>query len=219
MLLEQLRVLYLHGFASGPASRKATYFAAKFNECGANLEIPDLAQGDFRHLTITAQLDLIATLLDGSPAILIGSSLGGYLAALYAATHREIKRLILLAPALDFVRLWRQGLGTERLARWKRSGSMPVFHYAEGREMPLDFEFIQDAARFPPFPNLAQPTLIFHGRHDPVVPFWNSVLLAAAHYPEVHVRCLVSGHELTDVLDSIWLESQSFLTKGLPSKE
>ena len=43
------------------------------------------------------------------PAILIGSSLGGYLAALYAARHpAQIERLVLLAPAFQFPRRWRE---------------------------------------------------------------------------------------------------------------
>jgi pimeloyl-ACP methyl ester carboxylesterase len=213
MLPEQLRVFYLHGFASGPSSRKACFFAARLRDRGIKLEILDLAQGDFRHLTITGQLELIGARLDGRPAVLIGSSLGGYLAALYAAEHPEIERLVLLAPAFDFNRLWRHGLGPERLAAWKRHGSMAVFHYAENREVPLDFEFIEDAARFPAFPRLTQPTLIFHGTQDPIVPISNSLLFAAA-YSRVRTRRLASGHELTDMLDTIWLESENFLING-----
>lgn len=213
MLPEPLRVLYLHGFASGPASRKACFFAAKLKDQGMHLEIPDLARGDFRRLTITAQLKLVAATLAGRPAVIIGSSLGGYLAALYAASHPEIERLVLLAPAFDFNRLWRHGLGPERLAAWRREGFLPIFHYGEDREMPLDFEFLNDAARFPPFPHFHQPALILHGNQDPAVPVCNSLLFAAAH-PQIRVRRFASGHELTDVLDAIWLESWNFLIGG-----
>lgn len=114
MLPEQLRVLYLHGFASSPASRKAQFFATKLRDSAVDLQIPDLAQGNFQGLTITAQMDLLVTLLAGRPAALIGSSLGGYLAALYASSHAEVQRLVLLAPAFDFYRLWLHSLGPER---------------------------------------------------------------------------------------------------------
>ena|ERR1700685_1345945 len=210
MLPDPLRVLYLHGFASSPASRKAQFFASKLRSQGLPLEIPDLAQHDFEHLTVTRQMYLIERLLNGQPAILIGSSLGGYLAALYASNHPEIRRLVLLAPAFDFYHLWLRDLGPARLAAWKQDRTIPVFHHGERREMPLDFEFIRDAAAFPPFPGFAQPALLFHGDHDPVVPVQHSLLFSAAR-PNVRLLRLPSGHELTDVLDTIWLESQPFL--------
>jgi len=49
------RFVYLHGFASSPSSRKARFFAERFRELGIGLEVPDLAEGDFRNLTLSAQ--------------------------------------------------------------------------------------------------------------------------------------------------------------------
>lgn len=48
--------LYLHGFASGPQSQKARGLAARFQAQGLELEIPDLNQGDFSHLTLSRQI-------------------------------------------------------------------------------------------------------------------------------------------------------------------
>ena len=98
------RILYLHGFASSPASSKARFFAARLRAAGARVEIPDLAAGDFEHLTITGQLRVIEQAAAGEPVALMGSSLGGYLASLYAARHPEVSRVILLAPAFQFAR-------------------------------------------------------------------------------------------------------------------
>ena len=215
MLLDRLRVLYLHGFASSPASRKARFFAEKLRLLGLQVEIPDLAEGDFSRLTVTRQLHLVERLLASQPAILIGSSLGGYLASLYASRHPEIRRLILLAPAFDFHRLWLDDLGPERVNRWKAEGAMPVFHYGEGREMPLDFQFLEDAGAFDPFPNFPQPALIFHGNGDRLVPVQHSVAFANAN-PLARLIRLDSGHELTDVLETIWLEAQAFLLARSP---
>jgi uncharacterized protein len=218
MLPDPLRVLYLHGFASSPASRKGQFFAEKLRSRGLQLEIPDLAEGDFERLTITRQLYVIERLLAGQPAAFIGSSLGGYLAALYASSHPEIDRLVLLAPAFDFYHLWLRDLGPAGVATWKQNRTLSVFHHAHLQEVPLDFGFIQDAGRFPPFPHFAQPALLFHGNRDAVVPVRHSVLFAAAH-PNVRLSRVDSGHELTDVLDTIWLEAQIFLFDGeLPPK-
>ncbi len=53
------RFIYLHGFASSPVSRKARFFVERFRELGIRLEVPHLAQGNFRNLTLSAQLGLI----------------------------------------------------------------------------------------------------------------------------------------------------------------
>jgi pimeloyl-ACP methyl ester carboxylesterase len=213
MTLDGLRVLYLHGFASSPASRKAQLFFERLGSLGIQLEIPDLTEGDFTRLTVTRQLHLLERLLAGEPAVLIGSSLGGYLAALYASRHAEVARLILLAPAFDFYRLWTQELGPERIDQWKANGTMLVFHHAHGREMPLGFEFLEDARAYDPFPSFAQPALLFHGDRDSIVPVEHSVTFQKTHSGTRLVR-LDSGHELTDVLEPIWLEARSFLLSG-----
>lgn len=210
MPLDRLRILYLHGFASSPESRKARFFSERLRQHGLQVETPDLAKGDFSKLTITRQLQVVDETLNGEPAILIGSSLGGYLAALYASRHPAIQKLLLLAPAFRFHRLWMDRLTNEQLASWKQEGSIPVFHYGEGRELPLDYEFLEDAGRYEPFPSFRQPALIFHGVHDDVVPLAYSSEFAAQH-ENSRLFPLASGHELTDVLEEIWRESEPFL--------
>src|SRR3982751_6095740 len=110
-----LRVLYLHGFASSPVSRKAIYFSQKLRELGISVEVPDLAEQNFRRLTITGQLQVIERAARGEAVSLIGSSLGGYLAALYAHKHPEVEKVVLLAPGFRFPELWANELGPERL--------------------------------------------------------------------------------------------------------
>ncbi|MGH9584653.1 MAG: alpha/beta hydrolase, partial [Bryobacteraceae bacterium] len=209
MLPKRLRILYLHGFASGPASRKARFFAERLAEDGCPLQAPALDESDFENLTIGGQLDLLRRLLRNERAILIGSSLGGYLAALYAARHPEIDRLVLLAPAFDFFQLWRDELGPQRLEAWRQNGTLPVFHYAQNREVPLAYGFFQDASRFDPFPEFRQPTLLFHGNQDAVVPVQSSILFAQRH-PNTRLVRLDSEHDLTDALEQIWLEMRPF---------
>ena len=41
------RIVYLHGFASGPASSKALFFRQRLEAAGALVDAPDLAAGDF----------------------------------------------------------------------------------------------------------------------------------------------------------------------------
>jgi hypothetical protein len=194
------RVLYLHGFASGPSSSKARYFRDRLRAAGIEVDIPDLAAGDFEHLTLTGQLRVIERSAEGAAVSLVGSSMGGYLAALYAARHPEVARAVLLAPAFDFARRWAEYLGPEKVAEWRRTGAMEVFHYAENRNRKLAYTLLEDAAQYEPFPDFHQPALIFHGVHDDVVPAAYSRQFAATH-ANARLEVLDSGHELLNVLE------------------
>lgn len=204
------RILYLHGFASGPASRKAIFFGSELAKNSVKLEIPDLAEGDFRGLTISKQLRVIERAANAEPVFLIGSSLGGYLAALYAQRHPEVTALVLLAPAFNFFKQWTAELGPAKMEQWKRDGEIPVYHYGEQTAMPLGFEFIEDAGRFDPYPAFTQPCMIFHGTSDPVVPVEYSEAFARDH-ANVELVKVESGHELTDVLETIWARARSWI--------
>jgi pimeloyl-ACP methyl ester carboxylesterase len=203
------RVVYMHGFASGPSSSKARFFSRRLSEHGASVSIPQLDEGNFQGLTITGQLAVIDRAVGGQPAILMGSSLGGYLAALYASKHVPIERLVLLAPAFRFPTRWRERYAAD-MDRWKREGSLPFFHYAVQAEHPLGYQFVEDAAQYPDEPEFSQPALILHGSRDPVVPAEISREYAASH-SNVRLRLFDSGHELTDVLEPMWEEVAGFL--------
>ncbi len=204
-------VVYLHGFASSPQSSKAQYFRRRFAERGVDLQIPQLDEGNFEALTITGQLQVIDQAVKGEPAILIGSSLGGYLAAMYAEHHPRIERLVLLAPAFEFPRRWWDQFSAEDLARWKQDGWRKFYHYSYGEERPLSYKFVEDAARYEQDQqDFRQPALILHGIADPVVPAEVSMRFAERH-ANVTLRLIESGHELTDVLDRLWAEAAIFL--------
>ncbi len=209
-----LNILYLHGFASSPRSCKALFFKEKLGSQGIRIDIPDLAEGDFEHLTIRRQIKFIEELARGEAVTLIGSSLGGYLAALYASRHSEVERLVLLAPAFGFYSLWLAALGPERFARWRSEGTMHFFHYGEGKEVPLSCSFIEEAESWDPFPVIPQPVLVFHGDRDAIVPVEQSLEFLRANPHGRLVRFGESGHELTDVLENIWQDAEDFLLGG-----
>lgn len=79
--------------------------------------------------------------------------------------------------------------------------------------MPLSYDFIEDAARHEPFPDMCQAALLFHGNQDRVVPIEQSLAFVQNH-PAANLVRLESGHELTDVLESIWLEAEPFLLES-----
>ena len=194
------RIIYLHGFASGPHSSKARYFRSLLQHAGATVDVPDLAEGDFERLSITGQLAVIDRAVSGEPVALMGSSLGGYLAALYAARHPNVTRAVLLAPAFGFARRWPERLGPAALAAWRHTGAIEVFHYAENRNRRLGYQLLADGERFEDYPDFTQPALIFHGSNDDAVPVRYSREFAASH-PNALLEVLDSGHDLLNVLD------------------
>ena len=212
------RIIYLHGFASGSGSKKARFFQERLATLGVALEIPDLADGDVEHLTITRQLKVMDRVARSEPVSLIGSSMGGYLAALYAAMHPEVEKLVLMAPAFSFITRWPKTLGQEKFDEWRRTGYLPFFHYGDGRERQLRYDLIEDGRFYEDYPNFHQPAVIFHGRNDTVVPPGYSITFSQQH-ANTTLHLLDSDHELLDVLDRIWAEVRPFLFPDLKAHE
>jgi len=206
-----MRYVYLHGFASGPRSRKAEAFRAGLATRGIELEVPALDQGDFEHLTISGQLRVVERLLGGEPGRIAGSSMGGYLAALYAAGHPEVERVVLLAPAFSFSERWGDLVSPAGMEKWRETGWLEVFHYGEGRVRRVHYGLFEDALKYAGSPDFGQPGLIFHGFRDAVVPVELSRAFAAGH-GNVGLREVDSDHELLNVLGEITAEGVEFLS-------
>jgi pimeloyl-ACP methyl ester carboxylesterase len=207
-----LRFIYLHGFASTPDSAKAVYLREAFAAYKISLEVPDLNQDDFSHLTIARQIAQVESLFpsDGTPVTLIGSSLGGLTSAWLAEKHAQVHRLVLLAPAFGFLDHWLPQLEEEQLRQWQTSGYLPIYHYGEKRSLPLHYQFVEDARQYQEMQLLRPvPTLILHGRHDEVIPLAASQAYASMR-PWVQLIELDSDHGLRDVLPQIWEATQGF---------
>ena len=206
-----MRIVYLHGLASGPQSSKAQFFAKRFGEMGVPFEAPRLDEGNFEGLTVSGQLKVVDQAVASGPVVLMGSSLGGYLAALYAAKHvSKVERLVLLAPAFQFPTRWKARYSSEELKEWKATASKPFYHYGYREERGLGFQIVEDARKFEDEPAFSQPALILHGRGDDVVPAVVSQVFGEGR-PNVRLLLLDSGHELTDVLEELWAATAGFL--------
>ncbi|MEO0540189.1 MAG: YqiA/YcfP family alpha/beta fold hydrolase [Cyanobacteria bacterium P01_A01_bin.105] len=203
-----MQYLYLHGFASGPQSTKAQALRSHFQALGLTLTLPDLNQGDFTHLTLTRQIQQVVPLVTPN-TVLIGSSLGGLVAS-WVAQRTPVARLILLAPAFNFLNQWLPRLGPDALERWQQTGLLSMYHYAQQRPVPLHYDFLTDAQRYDEAHlSRAIPTLILHGERDDVVSLAGSEAYAAPR-PWVTLKALPTDHSMTDVIDQIWAEVQLF---------
>jgi len=162
-------------------------------------------------MTVSGMLDVVEPLL-GPGTVLLGSSLGGYLAALAAAREPgRVRGLVLFAPAFGFAARWEARLGPDAVAEWRARGTMPVMHYGTGREEPLAFDLIADARRHPAEPDPSCPALVFAGRHDETVPL-DGIAAFAARRPAARELVVVdAGHEMTEVLEPLWERTAAFL--------
>jgi len=206
-------LVYLHGFASSPASAKAVRFRAAFEARGWEVIVPDLNPPDFRNLTVGGMLRVTEAAVDGArgPVVLGGASLGGYVAAVAASRLDGIRALVLLAPAFDLRARWADRLGPGALAAWKRFGSVPIHHDAYDRECPLAYEFYDESRKYPAFPaNRATPQIIFHGRDDDTVPL-ATVERYVERHPDAEFHVLDDDHALLETIDSIVAASIEFV--------
>lgn len=208
-------VIYLHGFASSPRSSKAMRFEDELATLRVGFSCPDFNEPAFETLTVTRMLDQtrLAIAEAEAPVALIGSSLGAFV-ALHAASRDEtgkVDRLILLAPALDFGGNRLRQLGEHGIDEWRRTGRLRVFHYAHNEPRDVGFALYEDAARYDAWDVSPRvPTLVFQGRRDESVDP-QMVERWAIGRPNVTLRLLDDGHQLTASIERIWQESANFL--------
>lgn len=189
-------LVYLHGFASGPGGQKGRHCRAWAERHGVSFLAPDLNVPDFEHLTISAQVGLVEALMTGlpEPPLVVGSSLGGLVAAAVAERGTELKGLVLLAPAFGFAR---RRLDGPRWAGYRKRSTLRVFHYARegwarlGPDLLLDLPAWRDDADW----RVPVPVVLLHGRHDESVPFVESEAFHGRH-PHSVLHLLEDDHSL-----------------------
>jgi pimeloyl-ACP methyl ester carboxylesterase len=189
--------------------------AERLKNHGVDLHVPDLNQPDFSTLTITRMVRQISDVIDALPSgpiALIGSSLGGFVAAQVAVVRpTRIGRLVLLAPALDFGANRMRNLGGIGLAEWKRRNRLDVFHYGYGRMIGVHYELYEDARRYDSLNAvLTMPIQVFQGRRDDAVDPVTVERWARAR-PNAELHMLDDDHQLGGSLEYIWTAMRGFL--------
>jgi uncharacterized protein len=199
-------VLYLHGFASGPASEKGQALGRRLAGLATSYAIPDLEGGDFLHLTMDGIMDRATAAIaclpaDDRPVILVGSSLGGYTAALLAARDRlppRVRGLLLIAPAFGFTARWSALLGEAGVEEWRRTGHRLFHHHVRGRDERLSTGFLDSCLRLPELPAAsAIPTTIVHGLQDETVD-WRLSRAYADQGGRCELHLMQGDHRLTE---------------------
>lgn len=207
------RYAYVHGFASSPGSYKGVVLSKAFARHGVRLELPDLNMPSFEHLTMTDMLDALDRMDAAADSEqewrLIGSSLGGYVAALWAQYNGlRVDRLVLLCPGFGIQDHWDRLVGPGGLDRWRTTGQM-AFPDATGTPTPVHWDLVEDLEMYPRIPEVPCPTLILHGTADEVVPIEFSRAYARER-PSVRLVELKDGHLLHDSIFRLEAEILKF---------
>lgn len=189
-------LIYLHGFSSSPGGNKGAYTRRWAEARGVAFQAPDLNLPTFEALTLTAQVEAVEALLRSipEPPVLVGSSLGGFIATAVAHRGLPLRALILLAPAFGFARRRLRGADW---ADYRDRGEMDVFHHGAGRPMRLGPELLRDLPAWADDDawRIQVPTVILHGRHDEAVPLGESVAFCDRN-PEAVLHTFEDDHGL-----------------------
>jgi uncharacterized protein len=188
-----------------------------FSGFGIELLVPDLNRPSFTRLSplaILHELDsLLARDLAGPRIRLIGSSLGGWMATLFAAKHPTlVDRMVLVAPAFDFGERWRERLGEDGVERWL-AGEETLFQGADGVAVPVHPNFYIEASALPQRPIAPVPALILHGVRDEIIPIESSRRYAN-EVSRVELIELPADHRLSDHEARLAAETQRYFELG-----
>ncbi len=210
-------IFYLHGFASGPSSKKARFFASRFEQNGGiEIHVPDLNTPTFSEMTISSQVELVTSLVESAEGkiVLIGSSMGGLVATLVSSRSDLVNALVLMAPGFGIEKRWSVLLNKEQLNQWKQKKHASFFHYATATEAYLNYSFVEDLAQHDTRGlQVKVPTIVFHGVRDSVVPIDESINFASLN-SHAHLHQLDDDHELITSLDMMWKETYRFLKQN-----
>ncbi|MEA2738461.1 MAG: hypothetical protein QOH05_1768 [Acetobacteraceae bacterium] len=208
-------VVFLPGFRSDMTGDKATALAAFCAERGIGMLRFDYSghgasSGDFLDGTIGAwAADALAAIdaLTAGPLVLVGSSMGGWIALLAAIARPDrIAALVGIAAAPDFTqRLMWDAMAPPERAMLERDGVLYV-PSQYGDATPITLALIQDGARHLVLTGripIGCPVRLLHGRADPDVP-WELALRIAEQVetPDARVILVKDGdHRLSRPAD------------------
>ncbi len=189
-------LIYLHGFSSAPGGSKGAFSRQWAEQRSIPFFAPDLNRPSFEALTVTAQVEAVEALIaaQSEPPVLVGSSLGGFVATAVAHRGASIDAMILLAPAIHFAK---RRSTSPTWAAYREKGEMEVFHYGEGRPKRIGPALLQDLSRWMGDDawRISLPTEILHGRFDEAVPLSESEAYAGRN-PQARLHILEDDHGL-----------------------
>jgi pimeloyl-ACP methyl ester carboxylesterase len=227
-------VVWLGGFHSDMTGTKAQVLAEQAQATGGAYVRFDYfghgeSDGAFRDGTISRwredALAVIDDLTEG-PLVLVGSSMGGWLACLAAIARPDrVKAMVLIAPAPDFTeKLMAPALSPEAKAAIARDGVwIRPSEYDDGG-YAITRDLLEDGARWSILPGpvpIDVPVRVLQGGADPDVPWTHALELANALNSDDVVFSLIKDgdHRLSRPQDLQRLVAAVAEARGLAEPE
>ena len=210
--------LFAHCFTCGKDNLAAKRISERLAMSGIGVLRFDFtglgaSEGEFANTHFSSNVDDLVAAADylrksrGSPAILIGHSLGG--AAMLAAAHRipEARALVTIAAPYEPAHV--TGLFKEHIDQIRSQGEVEVS--LAGRPFRVKREFLDDVAEQKITDSLARlhkALLVFHSPTDDVVGIENaSRIFTSAKHPKSFVSLAGADHLLSKRVDAVYVAS------------
>ncbi|MFA1539960.1 YqiA/YcfP family alpha/beta fold hydrolase [Actinomadura monticuli] len=209
------RLVYLHGFASGPYSSKASLIADLSARFGLALAVPDLNLPTFESLSMDAMVDMACHIMaaNRNRTFAMGGSLGAavLLRALAERRAPNVERAVLLAPVVDHRAALLRVAGLRDEEPWRRSGTLEFQHYAAGMPLPVGYGLID---RPPPLDDgvlarIELPVLLLSAADDTVATEEETTRLLRV-LPNATSVTMPTDHQFTRGFDATWAAVSDF---------
>ena len=208
--------LFAHCFTCGKDNLAAKRISERLAICGIGVLRFDFtglgtSEGKFADTRFSSNVDDLVAAADhlrktyGTPAILIGHSLGG--AAMLAAAHRiaDARAIVTIAAPCDPAHV--TGLFKEHVDKIRELGEVEVS--LAGRPFRIKREFLDDIAEQRIrncLANLRKALLVFHSPTDDIVGIENaSHIFTAAKHPKSFVSLAGADHLLSKRDDAVYV--------------
>lgn len=222
-------VIFLGGYASDMTGTKASFLAERCAESRCSYLRFDYrghgqSEGDFKEGTIGAWLDdtlAVFQQLTEGPQIIVGSSMGGWIALLLALKHPErVKACVGIAAAPDFTEelMWQRLKPAQRL-QLEQDGLIYDEDAPPDHRIPLTLKLVEEGRQhllLHNIINISCPIRLLQGLRDTEVP-WQYALRITRNVmsQDVQVHYIKDGdHRLSkpDDLHLLWQNVASFLS-------
>ena len=218
-------VVFCPGFASDMGGTKAMRLWAqaqalgqamlRFDYAGHGASGGQFTEGCIGDWTEDAA-HVIATAVPGREILLVGSSMGGWIALLLARSlGARVAALLLIAPAPDFTELLMKPALTPAQQETLQRDGLILAPSEYGPPTPITAKLLEDGANHllldAPIP-IACPVHILHGMKDPDVPWKLSLRLAEQlETPDVRLIYVKDGDHRLSREDDLLLLQQSLV--------
>jgi pimeloyl-ACP methyl ester carboxylesterase len=176
-------VIIVHGYASSKNGANNKWIFGALNEAKINSFRIDLSgcgesEGKFEDQTITKTIDDVKSAIKcmqekGFDKIdLLGESSGGMSVIGASLKNKNINKLILIAPSMDFVYQRVKKFGQDAIDRWKDNGHI-IYTKCDGTKLKINYSFFEDAKNnivVKKANQLSMPVLLIYGSDDQTIP-------------------------------------------------